>query len=309
MLAAQIPQADFVCVDTETASNQRSSLCAIGLAVVAGGEIVAEAVELVNPQTEFSHFNTLVHGLDAEAVSGARVLPEVWPHLVSICSNQTLVCHNAAFDVSVLRCSAGSYDLEGFDAEVVCSLRLARVIWPGAASYGLAYLSREHGFDLDHHDALSDARACARLTMAMVESARAPTLAGLIHRIGMRPGRIGPDSFRPVLTAGPTGKLRNRSADPGADESSPLYGLTICFTGALLSMHRDEAAELVAKSGGDFKNSMSKKVDLLVVGDADYLEFADGQRTGKLQKAEDLRVEGEGPEVVREVDFLRMLDG
>ena len=87
----------------------------------------------------------------------------------------------------------------------------------------------------------------------------------------------------------------------------PLFGKTICFTGTLLSMPRAEAQQRVNALGCDFKNSASKKLDYLVIGDADFVSFADGHRTGKLVRVLELRDEGAAIEIIPEKDFLSLL--
>jgi DNA polymerase-3 subunit epsilon len=304
LASAAIP-ADFVCIDTETANSTRSSLCAVGVALVRDGAVVAGTAELVDPQCEFNPFNTRVNGIDEAAVAGAQNLPMVWDDLTALCSGRTLAFHNATFDVGVLRSSAANYELPGFDAEVTCTMRLARRVWPTYPSYGLAVLCGELGIDLDHHQAGSDAAGCAEIALRLVEAVGATQLDELHAQLEMRPGLLGVDSFTPVWTT--STKLASLGPDPSANPDSPLYDTTVCFTGTLLSMIRRDAAELVSTSGGTFVNNMSKKVNLLVVGDADYIEFADGHRTGKLAKAAQLRADGEGPEIVREADFFRMI--
>ena len=299
--------ADFICVDTETANEQRASLCAIGVAIVTRGQVIAEAAEIVDPECEFNPFNSMVNGITPGTVLGAPTLPEMWPALVRLFSGQTIVCHNAGFDVSVLRSSASRYSLVGFDALLACSMRFSRRVWPSAPSYGLDSLAEELDIELDHHQADSDAAACAALTLAAMSERCVGSLAEMIEGLEMRFGVLGPDSFIPIWTKpAPEPKKKDPAAD--ADPDGPIYGLTVCFTGALLSMVRHDAAELVSQGGATFVTTMSKKVDLLVVGDADYLEFVDGNRTAKLQKAADLRAAGKGPEIVREADFFRMLD-
>jgi len=306
-LAAVAPKGDFVCVDTETANETRASLCAVGVAVVSDGRVVASAAELIDPRCGFNPFNTAVNGIDERAVVGARTLDEVWGDLVTLCNGQTLVCHNAAFDVSVLRASAAAVGIAGFDAEVSCTMRLARRVWPQCASYGLAYLSRELEIPLDHHEAGSDAEACGWVAVRLLEDAGAANIAELHAQVGMRAGRLSADSFAPISVRSSSTKLGRKDAAPDADTGSALFGKTVCFTGAMVAMERREAAELVTSAGATFVNTMSKNVDLLVVGDADFLSFADGRRTGKLQRAAELREGGQGPEIVREADFLRML--
>jgi hypothetical protein len=46
---------------------------------------------------------------------------------------------------------------------------------------------------------------------------------------------------------------------------------------------------------------------VLVVGDADFVQFADGHQTGKMKRAAKLKSDGEDIEIVTERDFLAML--
>ena len=63
----------------------------------------------------------------------------------------------------------------------------------------------------------------------------------------------------------------------------------------------------VTEVGCDFKNSVSKKLDYLVIGDGDFVQFADGWRIGKLDKALSLREAGASIEIIPENDFLQLL--
>ena len=299
---------DFVGIDTETANSSRSSLCSIGIAVVADGEVVAEAEQTIDPECDFAFFNTKVHGLDTDSVAGAPTLPQVWDNIARICDGQRLIFHNAAFDMGVLRASAARYGLPGFTGSVTCTMRLARRVWPTVPGYGLGVLAPRLGIAFDHHQAGSDAWACASVALAMIKDQGCVDLDSLHLTLDSTPGRVTNEAFVGMSVAS-RGSLGNRAADPGADPDSPLHGLTVCFTGTLLAMIRRDAADLVCESGGDFVANMSKKVDLLVVGDGDYIAFADGHQTGKLTKAAKLRADGEGPEIVREAEFFHLLRG
>lgn len=50
-------------------------------------------------------------------------------------------------------------------------------------------------------------------------------------------------------------------------KESPFTGKTLVFTGALSSMSRDEAKQLVESLGGKVSNSVSRRTDFLVVGE------------------------------------------
>jgi hypothetical protein len=53
-------------------------------------------------------------------------------------------------------------------------------------------------------------------------------------------------------------------------EDGPFYGKTVVFTGTLsCGLTRVEAAQYVVNAGGRVTNSMSKKVDFLILGQQD----------------------------------------
>ena len=65
-------------------------------------------------------------------------------------------------------------------------------------------------------------------------------------------------------------KMFNAGVKPQAVEEvkeSPFKGKTVVFTGALKSMTRDQAKALVERLGGKVSNSVSRKTDLVVVGE------------------------------------------
>jgi DNA ligase (NAD+) len=76
-------------------------------------------------------------------------------------------------------------------------------------------------------------------------------------------------------------------------QDSPFSNKTIVLTGTLLKMSRDEAIEKLESLGAKVTGSVSKKTDLVIVGES---------AGSKLQKAQDL-----GIKIVNEEDFLKLL--
>ena len=69
---------NFAAIDFETANNHRSSVCAVGVVIVRGGEIVDKFYSLIKPEPE--HYNyrcSQVHGLCAEDTDNAPVFHEI----------------------------------------------------------------------------------------------------------------------------------------------------------------------------------------------------------------------------------------
>lgn len=75
----------------------------------------------------------------------------------------------------------------------------------------------------------------------------------------------------------------------------PFAGKTIVLTGTLAQMSRQEAEEAIARLGGKVTGSVSKKTDLVIVGE---------KAGSKLEKAEKL-----GVAVMDEAGFLQVLEG
>ena len=70
---------DFVAIDFETANNDRSSICSVGIVVVRSGVVVDRIYELIKPEPNFYNYhNTRIHGLTNDDTDDAPVFPEVW---------------------------------------------------------------------------------------------------------------------------------------------------------------------------------------------------------------------------------------
>jgi len=250
--------------------------------------------------------NVAITGIGPEDVVNAPRFDDLWPQLAELLAGQVVAAHVATFDLGVLRQSVARYELPGIEAQGLCSWRLARRVWKNYPSFGLAYLSGELGLDLDHHKAGSDASACAGVVLAGIQASEASCLDDMCERIGFMYGTLDPSSFIGLNRNALPG-LRNLTGSELGDPEHPLYGRQICFTGAMYSMTRREAAGRIVEFGADFKGNVSTKVDTLVVGDADFVQFADGMQTGKMKKAAALKADGHDIEVMGESDFLALL--
>ena len=70
---------DFAAIDFETANQQRTSVCSVGIVIVRDGEIADSYYSLIKPEPEYySYWNTRVHGLTLEDTMNADVFPKVW---------------------------------------------------------------------------------------------------------------------------------------------------------------------------------------------------------------------------------------
>lgn len=149
----------YVALDVETANDFRGSICSIGLVKFQDGTIVDTYYTLINPETSFDTFNISIHGIKPEDVADAPTFPEVRQDIVDFIGSDIVVCHFAQFDMGALNDVYNKYQLDYDDIKYICSYRLAKVAMPGQLNYKLKNLSKALNIQLDHHNALSDAKA------------------------------------------------------------------------------------------------------------------------------------------------------
>ena len=157
---------NFTAIDFETANHSAASPCAVGLVRVRDGKIVDTFATLIQPPYPndfFSPFNIQVHGINPSDVSDAPTWPEALESMLEFIGDDMLVAHNAAFDMDVLRKSAALIDRELPALEYACSVMISRKTY-NLESYRLNAVAYAIGHEeFDHHDALADADACARI--------------------------------------------------------------------------------------------------------------------------------------------------
>ena len=169
---------DFVAIDVETANEELSSICSVGVVIVSHGQIVDTYYSLIHPEPEyFSYFNRRVHGLSAIDTDDAPIFPVVWEeverHIAAVfphAATVPFVAHNAPFDESCLRAAFKTYQLDYpdylFYDTLAASRRQFRRSLP---DHQLHTVAAACGYDLrEHHHALEDAKACAVIALDLL---------------------------------------------------------------------------------------------------------------------------------------------
>ena len=155
----------FAALDFETANYGADSACAVGLVIVKGNRIVRREYRLIRPPTSDFVF-THIHGLSWQDVRSAPTFAVVWNQLEELLRGVTfLAAHNARFDRNVLSACCHSCRLSRPSKPFVCTVQVARRVW-GVFPTKLPDVCRHLKIPLRHHDAASDAEACARIVLA-----------------------------------------------------------------------------------------------------------------------------------------------
>lgn len=155
---------NFLAIDFETANYSRDSACSIGLVKVLDGSIVEKQVHLIRPpQKQFAF--THIHGIRYADVANAPTFGEIFPKFSSLFDGvEFLAAHNASFDKGVLKACCERYGLNYPARDFVCTMKLAREKW-SLRPTKLSDVCRFLKIELNHHEALSDALACAQIVL------------------------------------------------------------------------------------------------------------------------------------------------
>lgn len=158
----------FVAIDFETADRHRDSACAVGIVRVEGTKITDSVVRLIKPPRRKFEF-TYIHKITWPMVESEPNFRELWPDLAPYFEDiDFLAAHNATFDQKILKACCDSYSLAYPGLPFLCTVQLARKefqIFPTK----LPDVCKSLDIELNHHDALSDAHACAQIVIATLK--------------------------------------------------------------------------------------------------------------------------------------------
>jgi DNA polymerase III subunit epsilon len=159
---------NLIAIDFETADNGADSACAIGMVRITDGQVVAQETYLIRPpRRDFIY--TYIHGITWDEVAREKTFAQLWPTLKNFIGNADyLVAHNAAFDRGVINACCDAAGQTPPEAPWLCTVKLARRAW-NVRPTKLPDVCRYLVIPLNHHDAGSDALACANIVVAAVE--------------------------------------------------------------------------------------------------------------------------------------------
>ena len=256
----------------------------------------------------FDYFNTWLHQIDSAAVRSAPRWPEALCDIVRFVGNDVAVFHNAAFSLSVIRQACIADELTWPRLRFFCTLVAARHAYR-LPTYRLPFVAQACGFEhLQRYDAAEDAGAIARIAVLLAEQRGIESIESLADLLTVRLGHMDSGSYSPSLSRRLNHGLVPPNVNPEADPDHPLYGRVVVFTGTLMSMTRQLAWEELGRVGGLPEPAVTKRTNVLVVGDINPAVLAPGAAiTGKAAKAFALQNKGQEIEVMTEDDFLRSL--
>lgn len=260
--------------------------------------IIDEFSSLVKPNdfSSLPEFITELTGITDDMIMSAPSCSEVIPRFVDFIGEDYIVGHNVHFDVNFLFDASKQFDII-LSNNIIDTLRIARKLYPDMKHHRLTDIVEKFGISQDaHHRALDDVKATFECFVKMKRE--------IVDGDGI-------DSF--VKSFAPNHSTYNESLKnmqatvSEIDDSNPVFGKVVVFTGELSSMKRKDAFQIVLNLGGIPKNSVTKETNFLVVGKEEFADSVKNGKTNKMQKAEDYAKKGLDIITVSEDTFFSMI--
>ena len=290
----------YISFDVETTGLDPDwdDIIEVGAVKIEEGEEVDRFEALIDPHRKLPTVITDVTGISDEMLAGQPDLEQVIREFVPWMGDSWLLGHNVNFDINFVYDAAEDYLGKPLSNDFVDTLRMSRYLFPGKKHHRLRDLIVD--FDIaetQEHRALSDAVQ----TMQSYEWMKRYVIDKNVDLIDV-----------PPRSSGHSGSVWRHISDmkPVEEEYAPdpdFAGRTFMFTGALEKMLRVSAQQLVLNRGGLVGENVTKKTNVLVLGNLAYSSGVKDGKSGKWKKAEKYLAEGQDIEIVSENVFYDML--
>jgi DNA polymerase-3 subunit epsilon len=186
------PAIAFIDLETTGTAPTGDRVTEIGIVRVEEGELVEEWSSLVNPECsipeEIQALTGITNAMVRDAPTFSRLAAEVRERL----EGHVFVAHNARFDYGFIKNEFRRLDM-AFTADVLCTVRLSRRLYPEAIGHGLDAVIARHGLEdavagdaqsrTGRHSALGDARVLWRFVQRLYHEKEVPDIEHAVRRI------------------------------------------------------------------------------------------------------------------------------
>lgn len=92
------------------------------------------------------------------------------------------------------------------------------------------------------------------------------------------------------------------------DSTNPFFNKSVCFTGKMDSLKREDGMKIIANLGGIPQNGVNSQTNYLILGEVAYISNVKNGVTGKMKKAYELIEKGNDLMVISESLFFDMIE-
>jgi DNA polymerase-3 subunit epsilon len=174
----------YAIVDIETTggSARGSRMTEIAIRIMDGVEVVESWQSLINPKQPIPPAIFALTGITDEMVEHAPEFAEIADQVFRLLDGKIFVAHHVNFDYSFVKHQLEECGIR-WSAPKLCTVRLARKIYPGLASYSLGRLCDYLGIPILHrHRAGGDADATAILFAKLLQADQGDVVKEMVKK-------------------------------------------------------------------------------------------------------------------------------
>ena len=186
------PSIAFIDLETTGTVARGDRITEIGIVRVEDGELAEEWSTLVDPQCPIPEEIQALTGITNAMVRGQPTFAQVARDVRERLEGHVFVAHNARFDYGFIKNEFRRLEAS-FTADVLCTVRLSRRMYPDAVSHGLDAVIERHGLQdavagdaesrTGRHSALGDARVLWRFVQRLYHEKEVPDIEHAVRRI------------------------------------------------------------------------------------------------------------------------------
>ncbi len=295
----------FTVFDVETPNSRNDSICQIGVIHHQAGQLKL-IDRLVNPECEFSWHNTRIHGIEFDDVRQEPTFLPVWQEIRDYFLDHVVIGHNVTFDLAVLNKTLHRYGEPLIEVEYLDTMSLMKSLGlKSSLDFSCAYF----GIELArHHNALADAKATHDLFTVLKQEI--PLYREFIRSYAFDPvsrRMRKTDPARDPLPPTDGRALREILAGAGIlqPEGRPeLMGQKVCLSGNFRKGKKQEVRAAIEARGGQVFQTVTRKIDCLIVGSIPDPNWSNGSYGTKVKKAMEMATKGHPIRIIPEEDVF-----
>src|SRR4030095_14801848 len=174
----------YAIVDIETTGGYAANNGITEVAIVLhnGKEVEGKYQTLVNPNQKIPLYITALTGINQSMVAESPPVEVIASNIHRLLKDRIFIAHNVNFDYSFLKHHLLSAGFE-LSCRKICTVRLARQVFPGLPSYSLGNLCRHFDIPItDRHRAGGDAAATTLLFEHLMRNGAEPFIERALKR-------------------------------------------------------------------------------------------------------------------------------
>lgn len=287
---------DYIVIDTETTglSYNNDQIIELSALKIVNGKCISEFSALVNPKTPIPLDVANLTGITDEMVSDSPSIDKILPDFLDFVGDANIVGHNVSFDLNFINYNCNLYGLDAIMNDYCDTRWIAYYEIPNAPNYKLGTIANMLNIEQSTaHRALADCYTtykCYEIIKDTQQEAN-PRKRTFIHN------SFEADS-KTVAVNSPQYEIDFRD----------VTDLKICLTGEFYIGSRNVIEDLLKERGAIIKDSITKTLDILIIGSLGNKNYKDGKHGTKELKALNFISRGVPITIVNENDFFKIIE-